>query len=373
MNIIETVSLWDYIFDLQNNKDIIIYGMGNGADKILDLCAVRNIKIADVFASDEFVRGQFFRGYRVKKLSEIQEIYGDDNNICVLTAFATREDDVIERIYGLNDICELYCPNFPVFGDEYPDFNFFADNIKEAEQAYNLLADDVSKEVYINMINFAISGKLAYLQNAECLKSDALDLLDLHDLRGNLHYIDVGAYTGDTIKELADYINYTRLAKITAFEPDKRNFAKLEQNLRNQNILNLCEIYNIGAWSEENILYFDAKSGRNASFNAANSKKPTEVHVNSLDNVLSLGDYENYSETLIKYDVEGAEYGALIGSKEVIKQYTPKLIVSLYHRNGDIFKLPLLIHNINPNYKFYIRKHKYIPCWDLNLYAVPKF
>jgi len=105
---------------------------------------------------------------------------------------------------------------------------------------------------------------------------------------------------------------------------------------------------------------------------ASGSPRPTNIiSVNSLDNIIKSCDLNG--DTLIKYDVEGAEYEALLGTKEIIKKYSPKLIVSLYHRTEDFFKLILLIHNLNPNYNFYVRKHKYIPCWDLNLYAVPKF
>lgn len=46
-------------------------------------------------------------------------------------------------------------------------------------------------------------------------------------------------------------------------------------------------------------------------------------------------------------------------------------MVSLYHRNEDIFALPLLIRRLNPNYDLYIRHQLYIPAWETNLYAVP--
>ena len=355
----EKIYLWDYIKKISVFKPVILYGMGSGADKILNLCAEKNIKISGVFASDEFVRGHYFRGFKVKKLCEIETEYED---FCILTAFATKENEVIDRIYKLSEKYELYAPNFPVFGVQYPDNDFFNENIGEIKKAYLMLADEISKRTYINAINFMFSGKLKYLKNIETKKSAALDLLDLQD---GLHYIDVGAYNGDTILELINYSN--NIKKITAFEPDKKNYEKLQKNVKNfQN----CELYNIGAWSEENTLYFDSKSGKNSNFNAINPQKQKEICVNSLDNILNQTDLN--SETLIKYDVEGSEYEALTGTKEIIKRYSPKLIVSLYHKNEDIFKLPLLIHSINPDYNFYIRKHKYIPCWDLNLYAVNK-
>ena len=367
--ITEKISLWDYLKTINNTKPIVLYGMGNGADKILNMCAEKNIKISGVFASDEFVRGHFFRGFKVKKLSEIEEEYKD---FCILTAFATRENEIIDRIYKLNEKYELYSPNFPVFGDDYFDGDFLSDNIKDIEKAYLLLSDDISREVYINAINFMISGKLKYLKNFEMSKSKsaALDLLNLQE---NLHYIDVGAYDGDTILELKNYLlnknKNININKITAFEPDKKNFSKLQKNMLENNLLNKCELYNIGAWSEEKTLYFDSKSGRNSNFEFNGIHRGTHcASVDKLDNILKFVDLNN--KKLIKYDVEGAEYEALTGTKEIIKKYSPELIVSLYHRNEDIFKLVLLINDINPGYKFYIRKHKYIPCWDLNLYAV---
>ena len=41
---------------------IVIYGMGNGADMIIDRLEALGVSVADIFASDEFVRGHSFRG-----------------------------------------------------------------------------------------------------------------------------------------------------------------------------------------------------------------------------------------------------------------------------------------------------------------------
>ena len=42
------------------DKPVVLYGMGNGADQIIDLCDRLQIKVAGIFASDEFVRGLVF-------------------------------------------------------------------------------------------------------------------------------------------------------------------------------------------------------------------------------------------------------------------------------------------------------------------------
>ena len=49
----ETETAWDRLKNTK--KPIVLYGMGNGADKILDWCDANGVKVAAVFASDDFV------------------------------------------------------------------------------------------------------------------------------------------------------------------------------------------------------------------------------------------------------------------------------------------------------------------------------
>ncbi len=71
-------------------------------------------------------------------------------------------------------------------------------------------------------------------------------------------------------------------------------------------------------------------------------------------------------------DVEGFEREAIWGASQTIGHYAPKMMVSLYHRNEDIFELPILIKKLNPKYQLFIRHQLYIPAWETNLYAVPE-
>ena len=72
----------------------------------------------------------------------------------------------------------------------------------------------------------------------------------------------------------------------------------------------------------------------------------------------------------IKYDVEGAEREALLGSAETIKTFRPRLLVSLYHRSEDLYELPLLLRALCPDYRMYLRRFAYVPAWDINLYCI---
>ena len=65
--------LWQYL--AETDKKIVMYGMGNGADKILAVCERYGIEICDFFASDGFVRGHSFHGKVVLSYSDVKAKY----------------------------------------------------------------------------------------------------------------------------------------------------------------------------------------------------------------------------------------------------------------------------------------------------------
>ena len=89
----ENENVWDFL--AKDGKPVVIYGMGNAAEKIISLLKGFGIEVSGVFASDEFVRGHSFLGYRVMKYSEVCEKYDDFN---VVLAFATHIDSVLDNI-----------------------------------------------------------------------------------------------------------------------------------------------------------------------------------------------------------------------------------------------------------------------------------
>lgn len=359
MNIDIKTDLWHYLAN--SNRPILMYGMGNGADKIIAVCEKYGIEISDFFASDGFVRGHSFHGKIVISYSAMKEKYEGQNPI-VLLSFASSLPDVMALFKKVGDECELYAPDVPVFGETLFTIEFFNDNRTRFEAVYNSLADEESKKIYKNVISYKLTGDIRYLWNSESNKLQVYkEILDCENIKT---YLDLGAYNGDTIREMLLYNQ--NFKKVIALEPDARNFRKLTayaQGIKN------CEIkcINSGAWSENTTLLFDASGNRNAGIISKGNivSKIKEVSVVSVDSVLD-GAMVDY----IKYDVEGSEKEALLGSAQTIKAHAPKLLVSLYHRSEDLFVLPELVKKLNPDYSLYLRRFAYIPAWDLNLYAI---
>ena len=349
--------IWQYLAEC--GKKIVMYGMGNGADKILNICEKRGIEISDFFASDGFVRGHSFHGKTVLTFGEIKEKYDD---FVVLLSFATSLPDVLEKIDRIARETELLVPDVPVFGETLFDMDFCEAHISEIEEVYNLFEDERSREIFKATINAKLTGKTKYLNASVCEKDEVYGQI-LHP-ESYEYYADLGAYNGDTIRELANYSD--KLKGVYALEPDRRTFKKLSLYAESEKRFEVF-CHNCAAWNRSETLNFDGSGNRNSnvSGNSAtlSGKKPIEIVAKPLDEILC-GNRVDY----IKYDVEGSEKEALYGSINAIQKYSPDLLVSLYHRSEDIFSLPKLVRKLG-DYKLYLRRFRYYPAWDLNLYC----
>ena len=368
-----TPDLWHYLASADRaGRPIVMYGMGNGADKILAVCDRFGITVRDFFASDGFVRGHCFHGKRVLSFSETCERYGADEMI-VLLSFASSRPEVLALFDSVGATCEMYAPDVPVCGDNLFDADFYTAHRAELDKARSLLADDESRRVFDGIVSYKLSGRIDILRATESDAADAYrDILHAEDLET---VMDLGAYNGDSIRALREHT--PRLARVIAMEPDRRNARKLtEYAARAAEEAPPLEITPVeaGAWSEEGVLYFDASGNRNANLTPTATlhgaaARLTEVKVNAPDTV-ALSTWGNRRVDHIKYDVEGAEAEALRGSRRLIERDRPALLVSAYHRSEDLFALPLLVHELCPSYRLYLRRMAGVPAWDINLYAV---
>ncbi len=377
--------LWPYLADAHRaGRPIVMYGMGNGADKILAVCEHYGIEVSDFFASDGFVRGHSFHGKTVLSFSEVCEKYGAENLI-VLLSFASSRPEVLSLIESVAARCELYAPDVPVCGEELFDRVFYEAHRAEIAAARSLFADEESRRVYDGIIEYKLTGRIDVLRATESSPDTAYRDI-LHAERFAVA-ADLGAYNGDSIRELRAYA--PTLTDVIAMESDRRNYRKLTEYAEalraSGDPLRLWAV-NEGAWSEPTVLTFHDSGNRNSGVckpAAANAASPlpstadnkffgktVEVTVNALDNVVASTVGEGTRIDYIKYDVEGAECEALLGSRNVILRDSPALLVSAYHRSGDLFSLPMLLHELNPAYHLYLRRMAGIPAWDINLYAV---
>ncbi len=356
--ITEKSSLWE---ELEEKKlPIVLHGMGDGAVKLLDILTERGLKCDAVFASDGFVRHQNFMGYTVKSLSEVEQELG---SFTVLTAFATRLENVSQNIRKVACRHPLFAPDINVYGDhrEVFDVSFYNKFYTRLNSAFNMLSDENSRLIYASLINYKLSGKLEHLDRMFALSNKKA----YYDYSKIISYADLGAYNGDTLREAAE--DYQNLKRAVALEPDEKNFKKLLLTAKELSGID-THCYNSAAWHTNTTLTISEGAGRNSSLNSSKDenlqkKKQKEVNAISLDSI--------YFDTLslIKYDVEGSELSALRGSRNTIDRLKPVIRLSIYHNNRDLFTL--FEEFADRGYKMYLnQKCFYIPAWDVELIAV---
>lgn len=343
-------SVWKTLAD--ENNPVVLYGMGDGADKVLAVFEKLGINACGVMASDEFVRGQSYKDFTVKKLSDFE---AELNEFTVALCFASQLPNVMDTIKRTANKHKLFVPSVPVFGNVIFDDNFVNENKDDIIKAYSLLEDAQSRRVYKNVLRFYYSGKIELLDEITTDKSEAFE--KILKLNTNEVYVDLGAYNGDTIDEFLKY-SCGEYRKIIALEPNEKNYSKLVCHCSD---MKRVQLWQLGAYKENTVLRFNNKAGRNSAI----SEKGIETKVAAVDSLLC-----GISATYVKADVEGADFETLEGMKNTLQKSKPKLNYSVYHRFEDIFRLPLYIKEINPDYKIYLRHHPYIPAWDTNLYCI---
>lgn len=370
----EKETLWEHLAGTA--RPVVLYGTGDGADKVLARLELAGVAVRDIYVSDDFARGQVFHGHRVRKVSELEAGPGPE---IVLVAFASERPQVLARFRKLAAVRETYAPHVPLFaGEKALDCGWVVAHEAELQYVYDHLADDRSRRVFADILNYKLSGKLSYLWDAETRRDD--DLRSLFTFGPDETYADLGAYDGDTVREFQALCHGAYRA-VYAFEPDPKNYAKLTAWAASYAAAHPgagpVHCVPAAAGAAPGTVVFHAGGGRQSSLldtgaglagGRRRRPKETELAVESVDHVLGTArlDYA-------KLDVEGVEAEALDGMRDHLTAgaagQLPKLLIAAYHHDEDIFRLPLHLWRLQPAYRIWLRKHPYVPAWEINLFA----
>lgn len=341
--------VWDEL--KSTTKPIVMYGTGNGADKVVDVLNELNIPLSGVTASSTFVRKREFRGFPVMPIERFEEIY--DDFILIIT-FGTSIPEVMDNIYNLAEKHTVLVPVVPVIGTQIFDRDFYNKHYEEIELAYNLMADDTSKKIFKGYIEFLYGGRLDTLKSITTLEDEAFR--NILKLTENEVYVDIGAYRGDTVDTFLSYTkeNYNH---IICAEPDTKTFKKLTDHCAH---LPRFEAHNVAVTHIDGEIGFTDAHGRQSAVGGDVMQKSVTLTTLCGDKV----------PTYIKIDAEGCENEIISASGNIFTTHKPKLNIAAYHKCEDIFTLPILLNRLNPDYRIHLRHHPYIPAWDTLFYCI---
>lgn len=221
----------------------------------------------------------------------------------------------------------------------------FSEHIDDFVTVYETLCDYRSKRTLFSVLNnwyrydFNTTSR-----TKEYLYDDYFDL-DLVKCSDEEVFVDLGAYTGDTVLSYIKNYGEDCYKKIYCYEITPSVFEKLKKNLSKYKNIEF-RLKGIGDGEKEMSFTPNTFS---ASANTVSENGTEKINVTTLDSDIT------ERITLIKADIEGYEQKAIIGAKKHIRDDRPKLLFSVYHNNEDLWKIPRMIHEIRKDYKFYLR------------------
>ncbi|GLC80430.1 FkbM family methyltransferase [Lacrimispora brassicae] len=209
---------------------------------------------------------------------------------------------------------------------------------------YQKLSDYQSKKVLTAILKnwiFLDTDRLSQVKKAQV---DYYDLDLIPEGRGKV-FVDVGAYFGDTS------LNYIKAygkdyREIICYEPNEASARKLEENLKGFENIRIRPIGLDSIWGKK-FLYTSSDDPIMAHISS--DKQIIPVSTATLD--LDMTEIIN----ILKIDVNGYERQVLAGAENHIKKESPNLIVALYHSFEEVIRIPQMVAEMNPDYKFYLR------------------
>lgn len=240
-------------------------------------------------------------------------------------------------------------------------------DIPEAQvlDAYDILEDELSRKVFLEQLHFKIDspyGKLTLYPSEEQYMP-----FNVYSQVQDECIVDCGAYNGDTmrafLKKLGGWKSYV------AVEPDPQNFAQLERYIETELPAHLrpgTKALRAAVSNEAGSLAF-ASNGNSASHIAA-QEAPAEQVISVP--VVRLDDVIQEPVSLIKMDVEEFELRALEGAEGLIQRNQPLLTICGYHRQSDLWEIPLYMKKLLPHHHIFLRN--YVGIIEYVFYAVPE-
>lgn len=223
----------------------------------------------------------------------------------------------------------------------------------------NFLRDDRSRLSYDGIVKTMLTGDKIFC--ASVMEGNQYFALPEFVNIGNDHFVDAGAYVGDTVEKFI-WANNGVFNQIYAFEPGVPQLAALRRRVER-----LC-----GEWAVaeskitcEHAGLSDEDKERPISVTpgmlqctsighhaGADDEKAGMVRVRSLDSYLT-----GRPATFIKADIEGMEMAMLRGAKETIRKFRPKMALSIYHEPTDLFEIAEYVSSLVPEYQMAVRHH----------------
>lgn len=352
-------------------EGIVLFGAGNLGRKIQKVLSRKGEEVLAFADNNPLLWGCLIEGIPVLSPREAALLFGCSAAFVISIWGVGSQDRMASRVRQLKALgCRTVLPFVPLA------WKYAADLLPlqmvdlphkvhaaahEIQTVHDRLADEFSRREFLAQLRWRLLGDFDAM--ADPVGGETYFPEDLFTMGSREVFVDCGAFDGDTITSFLG-VTRCRFSEVVAFEPDPANYQKLELMLAglDAGVRSRITTHRQAIGQSAGMVGFDARGTDGSAIGAGDS----QVECITLDEVLSSHDIASF----IKMDIEGAEPAALCGAARTIGRYAPILAICVYHQQDHLWRIPALIHSLNPGYRLYLRPHR-IEGWDAVCYAVP--
>lgn len=362
---------------LSGEMDVVIFGAGDLAMRFMNRIGDLTDRIKYIATNNKSKIGGTLYGIPIVSPDVLKTMDEDRTLVMIAARSPASEKELYEQTLSMGNytimmVKVLINPVTSAVAEA------FYTHQKEIHEVYEMLFDDLSKEIYREAIRRrAIYGDFDFTDLQKESGSEYCPTLWFSDHKPeNEVILDCGACEGDTLTKFARVYG-PKVKRIYSFECMPQSLIKLGEtaaSLSNMEFTPEVVILPYALSDHEGKMVFASMEQRpggsfimdNRSFAKTNfiKRNEIEVAVSTIDKLIP----KDEKVTQIKMDIEGSEYGALLGARETILRCKPKLAISIYHCGEDYYRLPLLVKEMVPEYKIAVRHHRK-NCWDTDMYC----
>lgn len=299
---------------------------------------------------------------KLTEQSEVAKLYLD-NFDALYQAYTVLNDEGSKSVF-VREVLFNILNNFadPQFAHEVGAHRTEQEVSKNLKKAYeldlvSLVGDSILQRndttVPLSLYSIFVDNQYLYKTENVCVAPEPGDIC-----------LDCGAWIGDTA---VWFVKNCHVAQVISFDILEDNYPTFKETVAKLplEMQPRIKFEKTGLAEKPSKKYFILNNGVLCATDSAmiydydrfvakyGSDNVVEVNVTSIDEYCATN---GLIPNFIKMDIEGAEESALLGAKNIIKNYKPKLAVCTYHRAKDLYLLPNIIYSINNSYRFYLRK-----------------
>ena len=351
------------------DRPLVLYGAGKLGHLAADLFRRLGVPVAYALDRSPTVDGRLPGDIPVRRPDEVGQAERDGHMVAVCIVNAPYEPIRTElsamgwrHIFPVYDLLEAYVDRLPM-GNGWFVGRLGEEDVSRISAVLSNWSDDWSRAAHLQFVAWRLHRMEWQFPDAPVRIDDRYFIEAVRlALDEKECFLDAGAYHGDVAARWLDIVK-GRFRMILAVEADCENVARLRGWVSSLplEVGGRVRIQDCALAAEDGIRSFSHGMGLASRIVGQSDGKVRTCRLDDLQFPVTCG----------KLHLEGGELNALRGGMTTLQRQRPVLAVTMYHNRDGLWRIPSLLMDALPSYRFLMRLHAWCGTGAL-LYAIPK-